>query len=82
MQIANISTECVRDITACELFNVDERLLSLGNISSQCGPDINVGLKYMVQLLIIMEFARKIANAWRASVPTFSSFTASNSLDR
>lgn len=48
MQIANISTECVRDITACELFNVDERLLSLGNISSQCEPDINVGLKYMV----------------------------------
>lgn len=48
MQIANISTQCDRDITTCELFNVDERLLSLGNISSQCGRDINVGLKYMV----------------------------------
>lgn len=49
MQIANISTQCGSgDITACESFNVDERLLSLGNISSQCGRDINVGLKYMV----------------------------------
>lgn len=48
MQIANISTQCGRDITACESFNVDERLFSLGNISSQCGRDINVGLKYMV----------------------------------
>lgn len=48
MQIANISTQCGRDITACESFDVDERLLSLGNISSQCGRDINVGLKYMV----------------------------------